>query len=376
MSLQTQVSYRRGDFHLRFELGFPAGGVTALLGPSGSGKSTLLRLIAGLERPQAGRIRHGDTLWFDSDRAIHLPPRRRRVGFVFQDYALFDHLTVTANVGYGLPRAQRAVAVGRWLERLDLSACARRYPHQLSGGQRQRVALARALAPKPEVLLLDEPFSAVDGPLRQTLRAELQQVLAGAARSVVLVSHDLEDARHLADQVGVLVDGRLERFGSTVEVFAHPGSGAAARVLGWCNLLAVQSSAGPHVTGAWGEVTLDCTPPAGTAWLGVRPEHLRVDRPGRVGLSARIDRIIECGAVRSIQCRLADDSRVEVHRPWDEPLPAPGEAVTLVPLGAGLQALPESAALHHEAPHPGGAAAELSPADGRTPLPVRQRLAG
>jgi molybdate transport system ATP-binding protein len=361
-ALHVQVSHRRGDFRLALDHRLPDKGVTALLGPSGSGKSTVLRMIAGLERPLEGSIRCGDELWFDAGRRIHLPPQRRRVGFVFQDYALFAHLTVAENVGYGLPRASRAPQVKRWLERLHLTPYAQRYPHQLSGGQRQRVALARALAPEPDVLLLDEPFSAVDANLRHHLREELLDTVSVLQRPVVLVTHDLDDARYLADRVGVIVDGALLRCGKTLDVFADPGSRAVALVLGWRNFLPVRSIAGRRVAGGWGELDLEQEPSVDTAWLGIRPEHVQM---GREGLSARIERITELGAVRGVTCRLQDGTAVHLQRPWDAPLPAPGEGVRLRLPPAQLRALPESGTMRASG---GDSAPAVEPCRGGSPV--------
>ncbi|MEJ2059345.1 MAG: ABC transporter ATP-binding protein [Gammaproteobacteria bacterium] len=338
--LHVNVDHRRGDFYLRFDHSLPSRGVTALLGPSGSGKSTVLRMIAGLERPQAGCIRHGDTVWCDAANRVHLPPQRRRVGFVFQDYALFAHRTVAGNVGYGLSRPGRDERVNRWLERLHLERYAQRYPHQLSGGQRQRVALARALAPEPDVLLLDEPFSAVDRALRDHLRQELLDTVSALQCPVVLVTHDLDDARYVADRVGVLVDGHLARFGATAEVLADPGSHAVAEVLGWRNLLPVHVIEGRRVGGAWGMLELDGEPEVDTAWLGIRPEHVQLVQEAG-GLPAHIERITELGAVRDVLCRLQDGTALHVQRPWDMPVPAPGEPVRLHLPSRYLRPLPQ-----------------------------------
>ncbi len=340
-TLSLSLRLRRAGFSLQVALTLPPSGVVALVGPSGSGKSTLLRAVAGLERPQAGFVRWGEEVWFDGARGIHRPPQRRRVGMVFQDYALFEHLTVAANVGFGVPRGRRAAQVRRWLEALQLTALAQAYPRQLSGGQRQRVALARALAPEPRLLLLDEPFSALDAPLRGALRAQLADLVRRWPRPVLLVSHDLEDARRLASWMGVLVDGRLVRFGETQAVFRRPGSAACARLLGWRNLLPLQYAQGRWARGAWGAVELPEPPPPGATWVAIRPEHVRL-RPLRPeGLMGRVLRIDELGAVRAVSVRLPDGTELEVHRPWDEPLPAPGEAVSLQVLRSGPQALPE-----------------------------------
>lgn len=327
--LQVRVEYVRGAFHARFDGLLPARGITALLGPSGGGKSTILRMIAGLERPGAGRIAYGDTLWYDGAQRVHIPPQQRRVGMLFQDYGLFAHLTVADNVGYGLPRRVRAARVARWLERLHLAPYAQRYPQQLSGGQRQRVALARALAPQPQVLLLDEPFSALDVTLRHRLRQELLDNVANLDCPVLLVTHDLDDARYLANQVGVLVDGKLLRWGATDDVLAEPGSRAVAEVLGWRNFLPVHTLSGRRIGAPWGQVQLEREPTVDTAWLGIRPEHVRFAHRTEAAVPAHIERIVELGGVRELLCQLTDGTAIYVHRPWDKPVPAAGESVRL-----------------------------------------------
>ncbi len=335
--LGFRLRWRRGGFSLDAALELPLG-ITALVGPSGCGKSSLLRLLAGLERPADGFIHQGERIWFDAARGVCLAPQRRRVGLVFQDYALFDHLTVAENVAFGVPRPARRAQVRHWLRRLGLEDLAGRRPHQLSGGQRQRVALARALAPEPDLLLLDEPFSALDGHRRAGLREGLAALVEESPRPVLLVTHDLEDARRLAQWTAVMVDGRLLRHGPTGEVFHDPGSATAARVLGWRNLLPLTDLRGGRARGSWGTVPVPGSAPAGVVpWLALRPERLRPARPGESGLRARVRHIHETGAVRILMAVLEDGSTVEMHRPWDTPLPAPGETITiLVPPGAAL----------------------------------------
>ncbi|AZA12471.1 ABC transporter ATP-binding protein [Corynebacterium choanae] len=183
-----------------FSLTAPAGQCTALLGPSGCAKTTVLRLIAGLERPQQGSITIGGTTMVDEHHFI--APERRKVGFIFQDYALFPHMTVAANVGYGLRKVNKRtkqVVVRDTLELVGLAGMDDRYPHQLSGGQQQRVALARALAPAPDVLLFDEPFSNLDADLRAQVRADIRSLIEDAGVTAMLVTHDMADAEVLAD---------------------------------------------------------------------------------------------------------------------------------------------------------------------------------
>jgi molybdate transport system ATP-binding protein len=196
-------------------------GITVLFGPSGSGKTTVLRCIAGLETPEVGSIRCGEEVWFDAQSRVSLDPRARGVGLVFQDYALFPHLTVEENVGFGLTRitkAERRERVREALERFDVAAQARQRPRQLSGGQAQRVALARALVLRPRVLCLDEPFAALDAPLRARLREELREHVARLAIPVLLVTHEREEATSLAERVLVMANGRVVASGAPREV--------------------------------------------------------------------------------------------------------------------------------------------------------------
>ncbi len=211
------------------------GELVALLGPSGCGKTTLLRLVAGFESPDAGSVALGDTIV--SGRGAWQPPERRRVGMVFQDYALFPHLTVAQNVGFGLPRRDRDRRVPALLALVDLCGLGSRYPHELSGGQQQRVALARALAPAPDVVLLDEPWSNVDPLLRSVLREEVSRILRPLGVTAILVTHDREEAFSLADRIALMRDGTIVQAGTPEELYFSPASRWAAEFLGAGNLL-------------------------------------------------------------------------------------------------------------------------------------------
>src|SRR5918999_2085388 len=211
------------------------GEVVALLGPSGCGKTTLLRLIAGFEDPDGGTVDVAGRRV--AGRGTWVPPEQRRVGMVFQDYALFPHLTVAENVGFGLPRRARAGRVAELLAVVGLDALGRRYPHELSGGQQQRVALARALAPAPELVLLDEPWSNVDPFLRETLRAEVAEIIRPLGVTVVLVTHDREEAFSVADRIALMRDGTVVQEGTAEELYFAPASRWAAEFVGAGNLL-------------------------------------------------------------------------------------------------------------------------------------------
>jgi molybdate transport system ATP-binding protein len=208
--------------------------VTVLFGPSGSGKTTILRAIAGLERSTDSVIRFAGETWVDDYNGVFIPPQRRRIGFLSQDYALFSQLTVTKNIRYGLrslSAQEQQLRVSGLLERFQLQDLAARFPDQLSGGQKQRVALARTLAPQPRLLLLDEPLSAVDGPTRETLRGELRSLLRSLNIPVLLVTHDRLEALALGDQIAVVDQGRIVQHASLEEVFCRPFTPAIARIV-------------------------------------------------------------------------------------------------------------------------------------------------
>ncbi len=209
--------------------------LTVLFGRSGSGKSTTLRCLAGLERPERGTIRFGDEIWFDAARGIFLPPQRRRIGYLFQDYALFPHLRVAQNIGYGLGKIaapERRQRIEEITALLALAGLEDRYPRQLSGGQQQRVALARALVCRPRLLLLDEPLSALDAPSREHLRRQLRHWLVELRMSTILVTHDRIEALALGDHVVVFEAGRVCQSGSVQQVFSAPVDRAVARLVG------------------------------------------------------------------------------------------------------------------------------------------------
>jgi molybdate transport system ATP-binding protein len=207
-------------------------GVVALVGPSGAGKSSTLRVVAGLARPSRGTVSLGAEPWLDIARGISLPPERRRVGLLFQEYALFPHLSVRGNVAYGASGRP----VDELLERFRIAHLAAARPRELSGGERQRVALARALAREPEVLLLDEPLAALDSHTKSVVRGELAELLGGLDLPTLLVTHDYEDAAALADRVGVLVEGRLRQLSTPAELVARPQDAFVASFTG-ANLL-------------------------------------------------------------------------------------------------------------------------------------------
>jgi ABC-type sulfate/molybdate transport systems ATPase subunit len=225
--LELDIGVALRAYALRVGLTVAAGETVALIGPSGAGKSTVLRAVAGLLTPDEGRIALGDAPWFDRARGVALAPELRAVGLVFQDYALFPHLTVAQNVAFGgAARAQEL------MERLGIAQLAAERPGRLSGGERQRVALARALARDPGVLLLDEPLSALDAHTRTAVRGELAELLAELALPALIVTHDHRDAIALADRVGVLVDGRLRQLAAPGELLRAPADPFVAAFTG------------------------------------------------------------------------------------------------------------------------------------------------
>jgi len=246
-TLHVDLDHALRSFRLSLALDVAAETV-ALVGPSGAGKTSVLRAIAGLLRPERGRIALEDETWLDTASRVDLPPERRRVGLVFQEYALFPHLSVRANVAFG-----GRDRVDELLERFGIAALADARPGAISGGERQRVALARALARDPGVLLLDEPLSALDAHTRRRVRGELREVLGELGLPTLMVTHDFEDATSLADRIGVLVDGRLLQVGSPSELVASPADAFVAGFTGANLLRGVASASSNGLT----EVALD-----------------------------------------------------------------------------------------------------------------------
>jgi ABC-type sulfate/molybdate transport systems ATPase subunit len=265
-TLELDIAVALRSFELGVSLSIGAQTV-ALVGPSGAGKTTVLRAIAGLRRPDRGRIALGDRAWFDAAAKVDLPPERRSVGLVFQEYALFPHMTVRANVAFGGASDAR---VHELLERVRIAHLADERPAGLSGGERQRVAVARALARDPRVLLLDEPLAALDAHTRAVVRAELQDVLGALALPTLLVTHDFRDAAALADRIGVIVDGRLRQEGTAAELVAHPADAFVASFTGG-NLLPGRADGGVDIALDTGGVVRAAAPASGRVGVAVYP---------------------------------------------------------------------------------------------------------
>jgi ABC-type Fe3+/spermidine/putrescine transport system ATPase subunit len=291
----------------RCNLAIERGEVVTLLGPSGCGKTTLLRIIAGFVAPEHGTVAVGgrDITW--------LAPNRRQVGLVFQNYALFPHLTVAGNVAYGLrvrrkPRAEIHDRVAAALLLVELDGLADRYPIQLSGGQQQRVALARALVLEPEVLLLDEPFNALDARLRQSMQVELRKLIKKVAITSIFVTHDQQEALTISDRIAVMRSGRIEQIGTPLEIYDRPANVHVADFIGHSNIVVeraddgrIAALPGVAVPSASGEVT-----------LLIRPENLELRAPTASGWRGRISFLRPMGATVEYEIDIGRDRPLKV----------------------------------------------------------------
>jgi iron(III) transport system ATP-binding protein len=257
-------------------LSVAAGKVTCLLGPSGCGKSTTLRIIAGVERADAGEVRlDGVTVAGPRE---HVPPEVRSVGLMFQDFALFPHLTVAENVGFGLriERLEKARRVGELLEKVDLSGFGAKHPHELSGGEQQRVALARALAPKPRVMLMDEPFSGLDNRLRDGIRDRTLELLKEEGAAVLLVTHEPDEAMRMADEIALMRTGRIVQKGAPYNVYNAPVDKAAAAFFSDINVIRGVSR-GALTETPFGAFLTPGHKDGAEVEIVIRPQHLRID---------------------------------------------------------------------------------------------------
>ena len=298
----------------------PAGDIGVLIGPSGCGKTTLLRAIAGLERLAQGRIAIGAETLADAAHGTHLAPEARRIGMVFQDYALFPHLSVARNVAFGiahLARDERSQRVQEVLDLVGLADAAQRAPHQLSGGQQQRVALARALAPRPRLLLLDEPFSNLDVELRERLAQELRAILKASATTALFVTHDQQEAFAVGDRIGVMREGLLLQWDDAYALYHRPACRFVAEFIGhgvFAPAQIVSAAGGPVVRTALGDLTdaAECPLPEaypdGACDLLLRADDIVHDDDSPV--RARIERKAFLGARFIYTLRLASGERV------------------------------------------------------------------
>jgi sulfate transport system ATP-binding protein len=291
------------------DLEIQPGEFIALLGPSGSGKTTLLRIIAGLEFQDEG------TVDFDGEDVSNLPVADRHVGFVFQNYALFRHMTVGENVAFGLsvaknrrPKRERRARAQELLRLVQLAGLAERYPAQLSGGQRQRVALARALAIEPRLLLLDEPFGALDAKVRKDLRRWLRDLHKSMGLTSVFVTHDQEEALELADRVVVMSHGRIEQIGTPEEIYSHPATPFVSAFVGETNVL-----------------------PTADGVLHARPHEIALVTDG--GMQVTVAGRFRKGGLWRLEARDLADTIYEIDVPADASAPLPGQSIRIAPKG-------------------------------------------
>ena len=311
------------------DLRLTCGRVTALLGPSGSGKSSLLRAIAGLERLDNGEIRFENKVW--SGPGVHVPPEERRCGVVFQDYALFPHLSALDNTAFGLrggDRAHRRTQAMTRLRSVELERRAHAFPHQLSGGEQQRVALARALAPHPDVVLMDEPFSGLDRRLRAELRETTARALRESEAATLLVTHDAEEALALADTIALMSEGRIIQTGAPDALYLRPDSLTAARLLGEVEVFEATVSNG-HATTPLGAAPAPGFADGAKVCVLARPESIQVGRADADGALATIaERRAGVGQLRLV-CHLSDGDREVMARTLLSARHRQGDAVRL-----------------------------------------------
>jgi len=289
--LAIRLTRRLSDFTLDVDVSCPYP-VTAVFGPSGAGKSTLLNLVSGLLRPDAGEIALDGDVIFSSEKGIDLPPERRRIGYVFQDDLLFPHLTVDQNLRYGhdlLPPQRRRFEVDRIVELLEIGPLLPRRPAQLSGGERQRVALARAIVTRPRILLMDEPLSNLDPPLRQALIEEIRRLQRALGLTILYVTHATEETFRLADRAAIMRDGRIEQAGAPRELYERPRSAFVASFLGPCALLPARIR-GSRAETALGVLALSDIDSEGDGLVVIRPEDVLVSEEGPFG--GRIERAV------------------------------------------------------------------------------------
>ncbi|MEI6097674.1 MAG: ABC transporter ATP-binding protein [Alphaproteobacteria bacterium] len=317
-----------------------AGRVTCLLGPSGCGKSTTMRLIAGVDRPDAGQVAIDGRMVFGP--GVNLPPEQRGVGLMFQDFALFPHLTVAANIAFGLQRDKvaNAARVGELLEKVNLTGFGAKHPHELSGGEQQRVALARALAPRPRIMLMDEPFSGLDNRLRDGIRDSTLDVLKKEGAAVLLVTHEPDEAMRMADEIVLMRAGRIVQQGAPYNVYNAPADKAAAAFFSDINVIHGQSK-GALTQTAFGSFLTPGQIDGAAVDIVIRPQHLKIDfdRAGRGPLPTIADGTAARGQVQRARY-LGRESLVDFRMEFDGSLltasvsgvflPKPGTALWLM----------------------------------------------
>ena len=335
------ITHRFGDLVAvrDIRLDIAPGELVALLGPSGCGKTTLLRIVAGFVPQSAGRV------LFDREPVDHLPPHRRGVGIVFQNYALFPHMTVAENVAYGLearhaPKARVRERVADMLRLVHMEAFAERLPRQLSGGQQQRVALARALAVDPKILLLDEPFGALDKNLRLDMQIEVKRLQRDYGITTILVTHDQEEALSMADRIAVMNRGHIEQLSPAAEIYDRPRTLFVNRFVGHTNLFPgrLERDGAETVVVIEDGIAMSCDPaeapaPGTPVYLSLRPEHLRISpAPVPQAIPATVTLAMPLGPHTVYEAGTIGGASVKIQVPRDvETAFAPGQQVYLVP---------------------------------------------
>jgi putative spermidine/putrescine transport system ATP-binding protein len=334
-----QIVHRFGEMVALkdINLSIRPGEFVSLLGPSGCGKTTLLRIISGFLKPSSGQIR------IDGQPVVELSPNQRGVGIVFQNYALFPHMSVWDNVAYGLrakhvPNGKVNTKVGEMLELVQLSHLAKRYPSELSGGQQQRVAIARALAVGPKLMLLDEPFSALDKNLRLDMQIEIRRLLSEQGVTAILVTHDQEEAMSMSDRIAVMSQGEIHQFDGPSQIYDQPNTLFVSTFVGTCNLLPAKVI-GRDATGCLVQVAggkLLVAPQSGLSeeevLLALRPENLRIQtQPGTHRLAGTVELCLPLGSQMVYEVRIAPDTKIKVTQPRISGTPAlePGDDVYL-----------------------------------------------
>ncbi|MBM7865570.1 ATP-binding cassette domain-containing protein [Heliobacterium gestii] len=316
MELSVDIEKRFPGFSLQVSFA-TAGEPLGLLGASGSGKTMILRSIAGIVTPDRGRITLNGRVLFDSEKGINLPSRQRRVGFLFQDYAVFPHMTVAENILFGLhyldiPQQEQRRRLEEKIVQFQLEGLADRFPGQLSGGQQQRVALARALSVDPDALLLDEPFSALDNHLRSQMESELLKTLSDYSGATLFVTHNLDEAYRVCQSLLILSKGRVSAFGSKKGIFQAPPTITAARLTGCKNLSRARVLSSDRLEALdWGcTLHLASPPPPSSVYVGIRARHLRIaDGPGGVNtFPCRLSQVIDMTEGKTVLLELTGDA--------------------------------------------------------------------
>jgi len=327
--LCVDIHFQRNHFDLKVNFTLQKNRTTVILGPSGCGKSTLLRVIAGLEKVNNGEIIFQNNSWLDTTENINLSPQKRSVGFVFQDYALFEHMTVSENIGFSVDKKNRQAVALRYIEKMDLASLKDKYPSQLSGGQKQRVALGRALAAKPDVLLFDEPLSSIDFSLRKNLQREIKKYISEIDCPTLFVTHDLNEAKMMADELIVMENGKITRHGPAEQVLNNPVNKKSAKTLGWQNFIPIHSIFKNRISTNWGDFRVYTAAIPQAKWLSIKPEKIRFGKLGDNALPATVKEVCDYGIYKEFRCKIDQDLEIVVHRPADEPAPMINATVCL-----------------------------------------------